>query len=177
MKRLKLIVTLCLLLNVSVFNSYASTWGTNPTPDWTFNAEHDRENGFINYQYKNPYQEKVHTINPKAGQVIRLVRNIRRRGPSDVIEQTGGMSYTTGGYRYGEASSWYEYYSFTIPKNYAGGTLAVFMPAWDSWNNEDDHMYYGNKRVIVKVGYDTSHSHQWGGWVSTALNRSEVSSL
>ena len=176
MKKLKLIVTLCLLLNVYVFSSYASSWGDNPKPDWTFNADNDRENGFTSHSYENPYQEKVYYISPKAGQVIRVVRNIRMHGPDDVIEQTGGMSYTLGGYRYGSASTWDEYYSFTIPKNYAGGTLAVFMPAWDSHDDEGEHNFYGNRRVIIKVGYDTTHSHQWGGWVSTALNRTEVTS-
>ena len=173
MKRLKLIVALCILLNVPIISSAAAVLHPDGTRDYK------EPNG--NYHYSAPgelNQSAQYWLNPEHGKTISIYVGKSRRSPDYYFVSDGGLSWACHTYLYGRDDSVGGYwYVATIPYNYSGSTIHVRRNAWDSCNNEGDHNYYGNNDLYVYVGYDTAHSHQWGGCVSTALNRSEVSSL
>ena len=164
MKRLKLIVTLYILLNVSVLTAFADMY---VHPDGTRDYHLDS----ADYTYSAPgelNQSATYTLNPEHGKTIRIYCGQSRRSASYYFVDGGGLSWAKHTRLYGRDYSVGGYYYFaTIPNNYSGGTIHVRRNAWDSVNNEGDHNYYGNNDLYVHVGYDTSHSHQWGGWVLT----------
>lgn len=170
MKRLKLIVALCILLNVSIISSAAAVIHPDGTRDY------HKPNGDYNYSAPGELNQSAqYWLNPEHGKTISIYVDKSRRSPDYYFVSDGGLSWARHTYLYGRDDSVGGYwYVATIPYNYRGSTIHVRRNAWDSWNNEGDHNYYGNNDLYVYVGYDTAHSHQWGGWVSAALNRSEV---
>ena len=68
------------------------------------------------------------------------------------------------------------YYLYTIPNGAHGQYIRFYMNPCEGGSESEGYYYTQPFNCYVQL-YPSNHSHQWGGWVSAALNRSEVSSL
>ena len=144
-------------------------WGDTPKPKATYTYSWPD-----NYSpgVRNPPRKEVrHTPNAKPGEVIELSLHHPRSGIDPVVNNTAGLPYTVSHYRYGEASTYTTYYSFTVPEGYQGGTIYASQTGWSSVNNEGDRIGYGNIHVYITI--PSGHTHSWS-WTGDQANLIEL---